>query len=1172
MSARSAVKPDSFAEDRTQDSLSDAPELAPRTTRLIVRAAALALVVTGVTVAAWLRLRGIELPATSAGLIAILALASALGGLRVGLLGAVVVGAWVVLARSVPGAPLYYDGGDRLTVIVEMAALVVAMVAGAVTHRRAAWLRREWWHASDRADAATARIRALRAVTDPGLATLSFHELLDELLSRIRKHLAADYATVLEISDDGTMLLACASHGLEEEVKKHVRMPVGEGLSGRVAVTREAAAIDDLAGEVTRPSVRRFSSLAAAPLLVEGRALGVLEIGTTAARHFTEDDIRLLQLVADRVATAIAQARLLDAERGARTAAVDAQHRYRDLVEGIDAIVWEADARTQEFSFVNARAEAMLGWPAPMWLEPGAFFDRIVHPDDREQVRQRLARLAESGEHSESEYRVLAADGRVTWMREMVYVSRDEYGRPHQLRGVLVDIGKRKRAERRLAAQFAVTQALAESTAMADAAPRILRGICEALGWDLGLYWAVDSEAGVLRCLTTHSLTAEGEFERVSSRMALERGVGIPGRAWATAAPLWIPDVGEVTELPRAQLMANRGLHAALAFPLIDATGVVGVMEFLSTEIRYPDEDLLEMAHVVGSQTGQFLERRRAELSVRESETRTRAVIDSALECVISIDAAGTITEWNPAAENTFGWTREQAVGREMAALIVPPAVRDAHRAGLRRYLETGEARVLGRRLEMRAVRADGTELPVELTITRVPVAGPPSFTGYLRDISDRKRSEELQRFLIEASRVLASTLDGDQALTELTRIVVPTLADWCVVDVIDESDPDQLHRVAVAHADRAKAERARKLGTRNPISLDAVSGPGRVARTGEAELVPVVTPETSDRAPDGGSPPAMEGFAPVSYVSVPIETRDRMLGVLTLVSAESRRRYGPQELALAQEIARRAAMAVDNARLYETALVASRAKSDFLAVMSHELRTPLNAVIGYAELLLMGVPAAIPPQTHGHVQRIRTASRHLLEIVEEILTFSRMDAGREAVVRAPADAVALVRDTIVLIEPMAREKGLDFVTRVPNHAIAMETDAGKVRQILVNLLSNAMKFTERGRVTLTLTERDGGIAVVVEDTGIGIAPENAERVFEPFWQVQQSATRQVGGTGLGLSVARRLARLLGGDLSVESTPGEGSRFTVTLPLRAPATEVAPSAQDEERAQERRAS
>ena len=160
----------------------------PRTTRVRVRAAALGLVVIGVTLAAWLRMRGTEMPATPALLIASLALASALGGLRVGLLGALLVGAWIVLARSVPGSPLYYLPGTRLTVVAELGALLIAMAAGAITHRRAAWLRREWWQASDRADAANSRIRALRAVTDPALATLSFDDLLRELLSRIRKH------------------------------------------------------------------------------------------------------------------------------------------------------------------------------------------------------------------------------------------------------------------------------------------------------------------------------------------------------------------------------------------------------------------------------------------------------------------------------------------------------------------------------------------------------------------------------------------------------------------------------------------------------------------------------------------------------------------------------------------------------------------------------------------------------------------------------------------------------------------------------------------------------------------------------------------------------------------------------------------------------------------------
>jgi PAS domain S-box-containing protein len=1149
--------------------------MASPVTRLSVRAAALGLVVISITIAAWLRVRGIDAPSASAALIAVLALASALGGLRVGVMGGVLVAAWILLTRSVPGSPFYYLPDERLTVFIELGALIVAMLAGAVTHRRAAWLRREWWDANDRADSATSRIRALRAVTDPGLATLSFDDLLKELLSRIRKHLAADQATVLEISHDGTMLKPCASDGLEEEVAKRVQLPVGEGLSGRVALTREAEAIDDLAeSPVTRQALRTFTGLAAAPLLVEGRVLGVLEIGTRGARHFTEDDIRLLQLVADRVATAIAQARLLDAERGARGAAVDAQHRYQDLVEGIDAIVWEADASTRVFTFVNRRAEALLGWPPEVWLEPGSYLDRIVHPGDREQVREHLERVAESSDHSESEYRVVAADGRVTWVREMVYVARDENGQPRQLRGVLVDIGVRKRAERRLAAQFMMTQALAESSSMTDAAPRILRGICDSLGWDIGVYWALHPEAQVLCCAHTFGVRDEQPFEEANRSLTFERGVGIPGRTWEAAAPLWIPDVHEEPDLPRAKLFAQRKLRAALAFPLIDASRVVGVMEFFSTDIRYPDNELLQVAHVIGSQVGQFLQRRRAELTSRESELRTRAVIDSAIDSVISFDSSGRITEWNPAAVRVFGWTPAQAVGEDMAALILPDAPGEVFRAGLQEHLETGSTRFLGRRLELRALRADGSEFPVELTITRVPAAGPPTFTGYWRDISDRKHAEELQRFLIEASRVLASTLDRDQALNELTRIVVPTLADWCLVDVIDDDNSERLQRVAVANVDRAKAERVRWQSLRNPVSLDAPSGPGQVARTGKAELVPLVSPEILQREFADQERRAIEEIGAVSYVSVPIEARGQILGVLTLVNSESRRRYGEAELALAREVARRVAMAVDNARLYEAALVANRAKSDFLAVMSHELRTPLNAITGYAELLLMGIPSALPAQAHAHVQRIRTAARHLLDVVEEILTFSRMEAGREAVVPAPVDAVALVRDTVVLVEPMAREKGLEFAMHIPTHAVAMETDAGKVRQILLNLLSNAVKFTEHGHVAISLVERDAGVAFVVEDTGIGISTNNVERVFEPFWQVQQSATRQAGGTGLGLSVARQLSRLLGGDITLETTPGTGSRFTVTLPFRAPAAEPArqPRAETRPAREARRAS
>ncbi|MBV9775105.1 MAG: PAS domain S-box protein [Gemmatimonadetes bacterium] len=245
---------------------------------------------------------------------------------------------------------------------------------------------------------------------------------------------------------------------------------------------------------------------------------------------------------------------------------------------------------------------------------------------------------------------------------------------------------------------------------------------------------------------------------------------------------------------------------------------------------------------------------------------------------------------------------------------------------------------------------------------------------------------------------------------------------------------------------------------------------------------------------------------------------------------------------------ARREAEA-ERSRLYEEALAASRAKTSFLATMSHELRTPLNAVIGYADLLLAGIPEEIPGRARGQVERIDQASRHLLSIIEEILTFSRIDAGREVVSPERIDLRELVREVCSIAEPLADGRRLRFRAPETVRPEVVVTDPRKLRQILINLVGNAVKFTENGEIVLAV-EADGAWLVFrVSDTGIGIAPEHLETIFEPFRQVDQGTTRSVGGTGLGLAVSRELARLLGGEVEVRSEPGQGSTFTVRLPL-----------------------
>ncbi|HYN83215.1 MAG TPA: HAMP domain-containing sensor histidine kinase [Gemmatimonadaceae bacterium] len=228
----------------------------------------------------------------------------------------------------------------------------------------------------------------------------------------------------------------------------------------------------------------------------------------------------------------------------------------------------------------------------------------------------------------------------------------------------------------------------------------------------------------------------------------------------------------------------------------------------------------------------------------------------------------------------------------------------------------------------------------------------------------------------------------------------------------------------------------------------------------------------------------------------------------------------------------------------------ANGAKSDFLAVMSHELRTPLSAIMGYQELLADGISGPITEQQSQQLGRIKASARHLLSLIDEILTFTRIDAGREKVDLERASLTTILEPAAELVEPLARARGLHIEVMLPPNEVIVETDAVKVRQMIVNLLSNAVKFTDSGRIILSGDQKGDQLIVSVEDTGIGISPEHFERVFEPFWQVEQKATRRAGGTGLGLTVTRRLALLLGGDVTVKSEPGTGTTFTICLPVR----------------------
>jgi signal transduction histidine kinase len=238
---------------------------------------------------------------------------------------------------------------------------------------------------------------------------------------------------------------------------------------------------------------------------------------------------------------------------------------------------------------------------------------------------------------------------------------------------------------------------------------------------------------------------------------------------------------------------------------------------------------------------------------------------------------------------------------------------------------------------------------------------------------------------------------------------------------------------------------------------------------------------------------------------------------------------------------------------------VASQAKSDFLASMSHELRTPLGAIIGYMDLLENGMVGPVQPLQKQYFGRVKAAARHLVHIIEEILTFSRVEAGKEPLQLEKVDAVSLTRTVVELFEPQAGTKALLMRMQLPESPVMLFTDPTKLRQILINVIGNAMKFTERGAVDICVSASGERVTFVVNDTGPGMTAANLELIFDPFTQLDQSLSRSQGGTGLGLPVSRKLARLLGGDLIVESVPGEGTTFTLWLPIVAGVQPAIPS-------------
>ena len=612
-------------------------------------------------------------------------------------------------------------------------------------------------------------------------------------------------------------------------------------------------------------------------------------------------------------------------------------------------------------------------------------FAALVHAEDRARVLAECVRCAKEGADFDLEFRVVWPDSTVHWLHDRGKTFRDADRKPSYMTGACVDITASKQATQALEQQARlwalgaeIGLALTRNTDLSGMLRQCVESITDHLDAAFARIWTLDPQSTVLELQASagmythidggHARVPVGKFK--IGLIAEERTPHL------TNDVLHDPRVGD------REWARREGMVAFAGYPLVVDDQLLGVVALFARHIL--TEDTLEALASISTSIGLGIQRKRHEEALRGSEARKAAILESALDCVITVDHNSRIVELNPAAERTFGYLKEEALGKAMAELMIPPEFRERHYQGMERYLATGKAVVLGKRVELRAIRRDGSEFPVELAVNRIPFAGPALFTATLRDITERKQAE----------------------------------------------------------ADLLKAK--------------------------------------------------------------------------------------------------------------EEAEYANRSKSNFLANMSHELRTPLNAIIGYSEMLQEEADENGVPDLKSDLRKIYSAGRHLLSLISDILDLSKIEAGRMEVHPENFDIQTLVDEVAATVRPMMEKNSNQFAVELPPQLGSMYTDAMKVRQSLLNLLSNAAKFTTDGVVGLeahleTIEGREL-VCFRVTDTGVGIKAEQMPQLFLPFSQLDSPASRRQGGTGLGLALTRRFCEMMGGSVTVESEADRGSQFTLRLP------------------------
>ncbi len=817
----------------------------------------------------------------------------------------------------------------------------------------------------------------------------------------------------------------------------------------------------------------------------------------------------------------------------AESALAHSRRQYDELVNSIEGIVWEADARTLQVTFVSEQAERLLGYPAGRWLEPDFWKDHL-HPDDRDWDLSFILAADIAKRHYEFEQRMIAADGSTLWLRNIVTVIKEQ-DQPVKLRGLMVNNSERRQLIDELRAMHrALAEAHSQLAAIIDQAPAVAIQGYDANGvvtfWNRASeeLYGFKAENAVGKNLGEFLLSLpEAQTFEAQVRAALATNIPVPVREWTMATA-----TGATCSVMSSLFPIRFGRDQTQVICMdVDITARKRMEEALQvSKERY--RRLLETTNVIPW----------------EAEPRTRRFTYVGPQC---LKLLGYPRE---------AWLQENFWSDHMLA-------EDRERVAQRcREMATTQAEY---DLEYRMLAAGGQELWFrDIVSVMRGDDGPEMLRGFMIDITDRRHAHD-------------ALLESKTRLTLLNNLAKLIAAEISFEEIVGRTTPElgqYFSHVRVFYAALNDEGQLRVLQSSEPPNMPSLAGlvadlsiaPACLASLRSREPVMVFDLHQDERVAPLRDFLKLKGAQ--ALLHVPIHEADKLVGVLGF-DAPAARRWREHELATLKEIAEYLAIAYKDTRLQQerkrleeeraTALRlanaelarAARTKDEFLASMSHELRTPLNAVLGISEALRDQVYGVMNEKQLAALCHLEESGRHLLALINDILDLSKIEAGKLRLEIAPVPVESVCQASLRLFTQMALEKRLKISFQQDEQVVLLLADERRLKQILVNLLSNAVKFTPAGgEIGLEVCgdAEKGVVRFSVRDTGIGIAMEDLVKLFQPFVQLDSTLARQYPGTGLGLVLVHRMVELHGGGVAVESEPEKGSRFTVMLPWLKP--------------------